>query len=157
MALRQHATRISRQYPLLLAGAYLVWRRFQARFSAGAVGVVFNTEGQILLVEHAFHAKHPWGLPGGWVARREDPAVTVRREIREELSLTVEVGAVLLVETPFPSHLDLAYLCHTTGSIGTLSFELLDYAWCSPQHLPPLSPFHRRAILRALEVTQVIS
>lgn len=144
-----------RRFPFLMCIAYGFWRRFQARFSAGAIGVIFNQHGEILLVKHAFHTKYPWGLPGGWVTRKEDPAATVRREIREELSLDVEVTTILLVETPFTGHLDLAYLCKTDSMVGRLSFELLDFQWITPENMPPISPFHRKAIHRAQEILQI--
>jgi len=138
--------------PWLASSALRVWRLRQARFSAGVAGTVFNAEGQVLLVEHVFHPHAPWGLPGGWVDRREDPAQALRREMREELELDVTVGKVLLVELDFGNHLDLAYLCTANGSIGKLSSELLAYGWFDPAELPPLHNFHFRAIARALEM-----
>jgi len=111
---------ISRRFPRLIAMALVSRRFFQIGFSVGAVGVVFDLEGKILLVEYAFHPKMPWGLPGGWVNRREYPATTVRREIKEELSLDIEVGPLLLAETPSRNHLDLAYMCRTDNTVGVL-------------------------------------
>ncbi|MBZ0287924.1 MAG: NUDIX hydrolase, partial [Anaerolineae bacterium] len=74
-----------RRAPWLAITARALWRIRQARFSAGVVGVVFNDAGDVLLVEHVFHPYTPWGLPGGWVDHREDPARTLEREMREEL------------------------------------------------------------------------
>lgn len=113
-----------------------------------------NTRQQVLLVEHAFHPKAPWGLPGGWVGRNEDPADTVRREIQEEMQLTVKVGQVILVEVPYQNHLDLAYLCQMQSDIGQLSFELLNYDWFDTNALPRLMPFHYRAIMH---MSQLVS
>lgn len=118
----------------------------------GVVGVVFNAEGQVLLVEHVFHPYVPWGLPGGWVERREDPAATLQREMREELELSVEVGPVVAAEYLGQAHVDLAYLCYTTGKIGALCFELLDYRWIDPDDLPRTHVFHRAAIQRARQL-----
>jgi len=112
---------------------------------------MFNASGEVLLVEHVFHPHAPWGLPGGWVDRRESPENALCREMKEELALEVEVGPVLLVELDFNNHLDLAYLCRMNGEIGLLSEELLDYGWFSPASLPRLHKFHYRAIMRALE------
>ena len=84
--------------------------------------------------------------------RHESPADALQREMREELALEVTVGAVLLCELDFGNHLDFAYLCHTTGSIGTLSSELLDHGWYDIASLPPLQKFHYRAIMRAMEL-----
>ncbi len=142
--------------PWIASSAMLLWRWRQARFSAGVAGVVLNAEGQVLLVEHVFHPHAPWGLPGGWVDHRESPAEALQREMREELALEVTVGAVLLCELDFGNHLDLAYLCHMNGSIGTLSSELLDYGWYDTTSLPRLHKFHYRAIVQAMEIfTQV--
>ncbi len=138
--------------PWLASSAMRLWRWRQARFSAGVAGVVLNTGGQVLLVEHVFHPHTPWGLPGGWVDRYEDPAEALRREMQEELALKVTVGPVLLVELDFRSHLDLAYLCRAEGNIGQLSSELLDHGWFKVNELPRLHQFHYRAIMRALEM-----
>jgi len=143
--------------PWIIGAARSVWRLGQPKFTAGAVGVVFNTEGQVLLVEHVFHPYAPWGLPGGWVDRNEDPSQTVVRELREELQLTVGTNMLLLVETDFGNHLDFAYLCDAKGSVGQLSSELLDYAWYDTNALPKLHRFHYRAIHSALEKMQVVA
>jgi 8-oxo-dGTP pyrophosphatase MutT (NUDIX family) len=134
-----------------------LWRWRQARFSAGVAGVVFNPAGQVLLVEHVFHPSAPWGLPGGWVDRREDPAGALRREMHEELALDVTVGPVLLVELEHSSHLDLAYLCTANSGIGRLSGELLDYGWFNVADLPRLHRFHYRAVRRALEMAAKVA
>lgn len=144
-----------RRAPWLALAARSVWRLRQAKYSAGVVGVVFNEAGEVLLVEHVFHPYNPWGLPGGWVDNREDPARTIEREMLEELQLTVEVGPVLLVKVDYGNHIDLSYLCRPRGGIGKLSNELLGYRWVSPHNLPQLHSFHQRAITRALEITSL--
>lgn len=141
-----------RRLPGLMKVAHHSYRLIQPKFSVGVVGVVFNDAGQVLLVEHVFHPRHPWGLPGGWIAGAEQPHETAIREIQEELSLTVEVQQLLISEATLPRHLDFAYLCHTSESVGTLSHELLGYGWFDPLDTPSLMIFHRRAINRALEV-----
>lgn len=151
--LRRAAASTIRRAPWIAVSARWLYRLLQARFSAGVVGVIFNAAGEVLLVEHVFHPYHPWGLPGGWVDRREDPANTLLREMREELELQVEVGPVLLVKVDYGNHIDMAYLCRQTGPIGALSHELLGYRWIPPDSLPRLQPFHYHAIQRALEIS----
>ena len=143
--------------PWIVGAARSIWRLGQPKFTAGAVGVVFNDQRQVLLVEHVFHPYAPWGLPGGWVDRNESPSQTVIRELREELTLTVEAGALLLVETDFGNHLDFAYLCEAKTIVGPLSSELLDYGWYDTNALPKLHRFHYRAINSALEKLQVVA
>ena len=47
-------------------------RLSRPKYTMGAVGVLFNARGQVLLVEHVFHPKTPWGLPGGWANRSNE-------------------------------------------------------------------------------------
>src|SRR4051794_35953702 len=115
--------------PWIISAGHKIWRFFRPKFSAGAGGGVFYSEAHVVIVEHVFHPRTPWGLPGGWVDRHEDPSETLIREMREELQLTVEVGPVLLVERKLGNHLDLAYICHAQSAVGALSSELLDYRW----------------------------
>lgn len=140
-----------RQYPWLGYWGQRVWRLRQPRFTAGAVGVVLNDAGNILLLEHIFHPIHPWGLPGGWVDRNEAPDEAVVRELREETGLQVKVEIPVLVELgSLPGHLDIAYLCRLEGGEIRLSNEILSHSWCAPDELPVLSSFHRRTIDRAV-------
>jgi 8-oxo-dGTP pyrophosphatase MutT (NUDIX family) len=143
-----------RKAPFTVAFAQSIWRRTRVHFSVGAVGVVFNEDKQVLLVEHIFHPYHPWGLPGGWVERGESPQQAVRRELLVELELAVEVGPVVSAELGFGHHIDLAFLCQPLGTVGNLCRELTDFRWVSPGDLPPMHEFHRLAVLRASEVRE---
>lgn len=149
---RMRVARTLRRYPWVVPAMRRVWKVTRPRFTMGVAGVVFNAEGQVLLVEHVFHPYVPWGLPGGWVERREDPAATLRRELHEELALSVEVGPVVAAEYLGHAHVDLAYLCYATGIVGALNFELLDYRWIDPDDLPHTHNFHRTAIQRARQI-----
>lgn len=111
--------------------------------------MLFNDAGKILLVEHVFHTKYFWGLPGGWIGRDEIPEKAVAREFQEELQLPVKAEQLLLLERTQPNHLDIAFGCTTDETIGELSFELLSYGWFSLDELPPMYGFQRRAIATA--------
>jgi ADP-ribose pyrophosphatase YjhB (NUDIX family) len=147
----QYVAAFVRKAPWTIAVGRVFWRIRQPKFSAGVVGVVFDQQGRVLLVEHVFHPYAPWGLPGGWVDRNENPAQTVERELLEELELVVRVGPVLMVEVDSGNHLDFAYLCSLVGQVGNLSSELLNYGWYDVANLPRLHNFHYRAIMYALE------
>ncbi|NDJ53958.1 MAG: NUDIX hydrolase [Chloroflexi bacterium] len=117
-------------------------------FSAGVVGVVLNGEGRLLLVKHAFHIERPWGLPGGWVDRGEDPVESLQRELIEEVGVKVDVVSPLLIQRApgLAPHLDIAYLCRARNDVDQLSLELLDYRWVELSKEKELPPFHQAAL-----------
>ena len=157
---RQIATLVQR-FPWVGQAFPPFYRLIQPWVTVGAVGVIFNTDGHMLIVEHVFHPRFPWGLPGGWMSRHEDPAQTVAREVMEETSLKVEVIKPLLItQTEFlASHLDVAFLCQLPpGSAEVhLSGELLDYRWVDPLQAPPMARFHTKAIKAALNERALIT
>jgi ADP-ribose pyrophosphatase YjhB (NUDIX family) len=136
-----------------------LWQQTRPHYTVGVVGVVLNSDRQILIVEHVTHPTVPWGLPGGWVDRAESFPEALARELREEVSLDVEILDILLLEQSkhLPHHIDIAYLCHTTDSIVRLSSELLDYQWSSPETLPILSKFQYKAVQQAFQVNHQLA
>jgi ADP-ribose pyrophosphatase YjhB (NUDIX family) len=129
----------------------------QPRFTVGVVGVLLDEKAErVLLVGHVLHPKTPWGLPGGWIARGEDPAHTAEREFLEETGLHVRAVYPLLVQRApdLHAHMDIVYRCVLDGEGQTvrLSHELLDYNWTPCDDLPPMVLFHVQSIRVALDV-----
>jgi 8-oxo-dGTP diphosphatase len=120
----------------------------------GAVAVVFNDRGEILLAQHSYRTDYEWGLPGGWVARGENPADTVIREIAEELRLDVTVERLLICDkvpavrrSTAPPHIGLAYLCRAVGGEVRTSHEIVSVEWVEPSRVArKLAPFQMEAI-----------
>jgi 8-oxo-dGTP diphosphatase len=135
-------------------------RRLQPWTTVGVVGAVFNSQGQVLVVEHVFHPVHPWGLPGGWMGRNEDPEDTIRRELLEETSLQIEVikPLVIMRSLTLRTHLDIAYLCHAAHGTDDLrlSSELLAYRWTDPAELPDVSIYNARVVRAALVEREIL-
>ena len=151
MELKHRLANLLSHIPQLTKLAVKIFRLTRPRFTSGVVGVVFNAQGELLIVKHVFHPEHPWGLPGGWQEAREMPVQTVQRELKEELSLEVDVRYPLLIENwKNRRHLDIAYLCTAKNDVQGLCAELTDYQWCRPEERPALYPFHERAIQAAL-------
>ena len=156
---RRFSRRLRDWRPLRLALRIAAWIK-APRQPVGAVGVVFDDGGRVLLVEHVFRTDFPWGLPGGWIERGEDPRQTVRREIEEELGMRVEVGPLLLSEqvglvdkSTHPPHLGLAYLCRAVDGIYSVTGEVISVEWTSPAQIRQrLAPFQLRAIQLATNV-----
>lgn len=136
--------------------AQTLYRLTRPWVSIGAVGAIFNGRGELLLVEHVFHPLFPWGLPGGWMNRNEEPEETVRREVLEETGLRVEIVKPILIArtTYLPAHLDVGYLCKVLDETKEihLSSELLSYQWLDPltAELPATGRFSARVVQLAL-------
>jgi 8-oxo-dGTP pyrophosphatase MutT (NUDIX family) len=147
---------LMRQFPFLYPLLSRLIGLFAARFTVGVTGVVFNEQGEILLLEHVFRGRYPWGLPGGWVGRHERPQDALRRELIEEVGLSVRVGLPLLVDLDdLPGHLETAFLCEVEGEVGPLSNEILAIRWVPPEELPEgLKPLEREMVGRALSLRQ---
>jgi ADP-ribose pyrophosphatase YjhB (NUDIX family) len=152
-SLRRLSTLIPRLPPLLWGLRFAV-RVVAPRQWVGAVGALFNASGEVLLLEHVFRTDYPWGLPGGWVERREDPSETVRREFAEELQLNVEVGRLLhcarvpaIATSAAPPHLGLGYFCRHSGGQCVIASEILAFEWVDPCRIGhELAPFQKRVI-----------
>lgn len=75
-----------------------VWRKWRKAPLAGCAVVITNLDGDVLLLRHSYGPK-VWALPGGGVELGEEPADAARREVREELGLTlVKLEALGILE-----------------------------------------------------------
>lgn len=63
--------------------------RFVRRPGLTGVKCVLTDADQVLLVRHTYGPRI-WDLPGGGLKRGEAPATTARREMHEELGLSIE-------------------------------------------------------------------
>ncbi|HEV2375993.1 MAG TPA: NUDIX hydrolase [Streptosporangiaceae bacterium] len=72
----------------------------QPRKRVGADILLRDTHGRILLVDPDY--KPDWDLPGGMSEANEPPTDTVRREVKEELGLEVQTGALLCLDWVSP-------------------------------------------------------
>lgn len=140
-----------RRFPFIMRMPYLVYSRMQARYTIGVAAVILDGAGRVLLVEHAYHPRFAWGLPGGWIEKDEDPSAAVLRELSEELQLNARVLRVVHSSKTAPNHIDLAFQCEALSPIGKLSHELLNFEWVAREDLPTVKRFHRQAIEFAIE------
>ena len=79
--------------PSRVRSAVVWW--LSAKFNVGVAGLVRDDEGRVLLLRHTYRPGRPWGLPGGGLRPRETLEDCLRREMREETGLEVEVLQLL--------------------------------------------------------------
>ncbi|HSJ78552.1 MAG TPA: NUDIX domain-containing protein [Erythrobacter sp.] len=86
------------------------WRRWRGTPIAGVSVVITNLAGDVLLLKHSYGPK-VWALPAGGLSSGEDPAEAARREVREELGMTIsKVEPISVIEevvsgAPHTAHL----------------------------------------------------
>jgi 8-oxo-dGTP pyrophosphatase MutT (NUDIX family) len=76
---------------------YMTIRALWTPVSLGAVALVLDGEGRVLLVRHSYNPG--WRLPGGGVGRGEPPNRAVLRELKEEVGLTGGNAAFVSLHT----------------------------------------------------------
>lgn len=117
---------------------------------------VFNTDGQILLIQRI--DDRLWAMPGGMFEVGETPAQGACREAWEETGIAVEALAMVgvydsrLNGTRATAHLYMfCFLCRPCDAEAQpiVTHETLDVGWFDIAHLPPLSPGHAGRIADA--------
>jgi len=107
--------------------------------------VVFNTEGQILLIQEKVDGY--WALPGGWADVGYTPRQIAEKECFEEAGLKVKASHLLAVmdktAQQMPPEFEYVYKlfisCEPIGERIATGAETTDVAWFSENNLPELS------------------
>jgi 8-oxo-dGTP diphosphatase len=105
-------------------------------------GVILDDRGRVLLAQRPGREGESgqWEFPGGKLRDGETPEQCLRRELKEELGMSVEVGDVFhVVHHPYPegSILLVAYLCRFRGRRIRL-LEHMAYRWLDPTETPTM-------------------
>lgn len=107
-----------------------LYRRIARPRIAGVSLLISDPEDRLMLVRHSYGSRH-WALPGGGLARGEEPHLAARRELGEELGCeakdvtqialfeeaisgarhTAHVFAVTLAGEPRPDRREVLELC----------------------------------------------
>lgn len=92
-----------------------------------ARAIIFNTEGELLMVERHKAGEHYFVLPGGHVDEGETPEQAVIREVREETGLGVAVQKLLYTSRDDKFHNDQRfYLCTYQGGEPLLQADSIE-------------------------------
>jgi 8-oxo-dGTP pyrophosphatase MutT (NUDIX family) len=113
----------------------------------GAMALIQDEQGRVLVVEHTYRRQVPWGLPGGWLKAAESPEAGLRREVLEETGLHVRVEQLLAADFWSRSQFDLLFRCRVLSGTYRPSDETGAHRWTLPHELPELLP-NQWALLR---------
>lgn len=112
------------------------------------VGAVIVQAGRVLLVRRDSEPlRGEWSVPGGMLELGEKLRDGIRREVREETGLDVEVGEVLDVfDSIFPDALGrtqyhyvlIDYLCKPLSGEARAASDVSDIRWVGVQALPAM-------------------
>lgn len=111
-------------------------------YTVGAICVIERPDGAILLVKQAY--RDNWGLPGGLLNRGEDPAEAARREVLEEVGLSIDlVGEPAVVVDVAPQRIDIVFRARPVDhaqleNVRPRSPEIRELRWYAPDALPEL-------------------
>lgn len=119
-----------------------VVRTLSPSFTVGSMCFIERDDGALLLVEHVYRRR--WGVPGGLLERREDPAAAALREVKEEVGLDVVLlGEPAVVVDPIPQRVDIVFRARVApgcdpASAAPRSPEIEGVGWFPPRDLPEL-------------------
>lgn len=113
----------------------------------GAMALIQDEQGRVLLIEHTYRRQVPWGLPGGWLKAAESPEAGLMREVMEETGLRVRIEQLLAADFWTGSQFDLLYRCQVLSGTYRPSDETGRYRWSALHDLPELLP-NQSALLR---------
>ena len=122
------------------------------RFLVGVMALIRDGRGRVLILEHTYRRKDRWGLPGGYLKTREEPAEGLAREVAEETGLSVEVGQLLLAGLYDPHQLDLLYRARITSGRLQPTPEVASWRFVPESELERILPNQLAMLRRAGEV-----
>jgi ADP-ribose pyrophosphatase YjhB (NUDIX family) len=109
----------------------------QRGHSVSVAGIVIDGQGRALLVRR--HDNGHWEPPGGVLELDETVVDGVRREVREETGLDVEVEALTGVyKNMGRGVIALVFRCHATSGTLHPTDETSDFVWADPGQLDDL-------------------
>ncbi len=145
--MRRVLLRVWRDVPFPGWMRHIFLRILNPSFMVGAMALIQDDAGRMLVVEHTYRRELPWGLPGGWLKHAESPETGLTREVLEETGLRVRVDALLAADFWGRNQLDLLFRCSVLSGTYTPSDETADHRWVLPHELPQLLP-NQAALLR---------
>jgi 8-oxo-dGTP diphosphatase len=109
--------------------------------SKPTVSAMIELDGQILLGLRSADPEGMWDVPGGFLEDGEHPHDGLRREVREEVGVEVEVHDLIGIFTDFyePAQcntLNICYIAKITAGEPLAGDDLAELQWFAPEELP---------------------
>ena len=140
--------------PLMRLGIKLVVPKHRV----GVALVALDEAERVFLLKHVFHPSAPWGLPAGWLAKNENPAEGILRELHEETGLRAKLGPPISIgHHPEAKHIGIVFLAEIEPAPLQFSHEIIDADWFSLDELPDkILPFTRESIETAVSIHRML-
>ena len=110
-------------------------------FLIGPRATIYNTKTKKVLLLQRNDGNNAWEIPGGKRKNNEDMVDALKREVKEETSLTINECKLIYVSPIFENHpflkpfLNIGYLCLVDNSDVIISDEHIDYKWVNVEEL----------------------
>lgn len=134
------------------ARTFIIWL-LSPKYTVGVLGLVRDEQGRILVLKHTYRPSEPWGLPGGGLRPGETLQQCLKREIREEAGIEVEIGDLLsTVAHPDRKLLDVIFACRPRAGQSLATFrpnaEISEARFVDPGDLPGNIARGQRRVLK---------
>ena len=107
----------------------------QPRHSVSVAAAVVNSAGEVLVVRRRDNGR--WEPPGGVLELDEDIHQGLRREVREETGLDIEIDRLTGVyKNMVLNVVALVFRCRVGGGVLTVNEEATDFRWLSAGQVP---------------------
>src|SRR3989344_436322 len=101
-------------------GSSPIPRTMKSQFTIGTFGIIFDKQKRVLLCHRRDYDL--WNLPGGAMESGESPWDGVKREIKEETGLVIEVSKLAGVYSkPDKNEIVFSFICNSIGGEITLN------------------------------------
>jgi ADP-ribose pyrophosphatase YjhB (NUDIX family) len=119
------------------------------RFTATAGAIVLDANDRVLLLKHRYRSGSGWGIPGGFMERHEQPLEALKRELTEEVGLTITDERITHVRSfPHLKQVEMIFTCRAQSEAKPKSGEVIEAEWFSIEELPIGLPQDQATIIR---------
>lgn len=125
-------------------------RLVHARFTVTAGAVIEDTHGQVLLLKHRFRGGSGWGIPGGFIESYEQPADALKRELREEVGIEIDIVKIITARSfGHIKQIEILFHCRSNELVNPTpeNREIKKAEWFSLDALPAGLPSDQKQII----------